>query len=155
MFFAKALSLAAVLCASAASAADYFAEPAAEVVVLDTEAFESDVLKSEDLWLVEFYAPWCGHCQKLAPEWRDAAKRLKGEKGVKLGAMDCTGDDKETCDTYKVKGFPTIKVFGKDKEKPEDYKGGRDADAIEAFVKKEATSGGEKWLFAKIEQAHT
>ena len=40
-----------------------------EVVVLTDENFEEAVIKSNDLWLVEFYAPWCGHCKTLEPEW--------------------------------------------------------------------------------------
>lgn len=38
--------------------------------------------------MVEFYAPWCGHCKRLAPEWKKAANRLKGK--VTLGQVDCT-----------------------------------------------------------------
>lgn len=58
------------------------------MVELTDGNFESMVLKSEDLWLVEFYAPWCGHCKNLAPHWRSAATELKGK--VKLGALDAT-----------------------------------------------------------------
>lgn len=32
---------------------------------------------SNDLWIVKFFAPWCGHCQSLAPEWTKVAKALK------------------------------------------------------------------------------
>lgn len=49
-----------------------------DVVVLDSSNFNDLVLKSKDIWMVEFYAPWCGHCKKLEPEWNEAATKLKG-----------------------------------------------------------------------------
>ena len=88
-------------------------------------------MKSDSLWLVEFYAPWCGHCKNLAPSWELAAKQLKGV--VKVGAVDMT-TDQEIGAPYDVKGFPTLKWFGFDKKKPEDYNSGRDADAIRDFA---------------------
>jgi protein disulfide-isomerase A6 len=56
--------------------------------VLDASNFDDLVLKSKDIWFVEFYAPWCGHCKKLEPEWNEAATKLKGQ--VKLGKVDAT-----------------------------------------------------------------
>ena len=50
--------------------------------------FEELVLGSDDMWLVEFFAPWCDHCKNLAPHWASAATELKGK--VKLGALDAT-----------------------------------------------------------------
>ena len=57
------------------------------------------------IWLVEFYAPWCGHCRNLAPEYEKAAKALKGIANI--AAIDA---DKERTDV-QVSGFPTIKFF--------------------------------------------
>jgi protein disulfide-isomerase A6 len=59
-----------------------------DVVVLTQSNFDELVLGSKDIWLVEFYAPWCGHCQKLEPEWNEAATKLKGK--VRLGKVDAT-----------------------------------------------------------------
>lgn len=59
-----------------------------DVVKLTDSNFAELVLNSEDTWLVEFFAPWCGHCKNLAPHWASAATQLKGK--VKLGALDAT-----------------------------------------------------------------
>ncbi|EMS60416.1 Protein disulfide isomerase-like 2-3 [Triticum urartu] len=102
-----------------------------ESVELNSSNFDELVVKSKDLWIVEFFAPWCGHCKKLAPEWKRAAKNLKGQ--VKLGHVDCDSD-KSLMSKYKVEGFPTILVFGADKESPFPYQGARAASAIESFA---------------------
>ncbi|KAK4369373.1 hypothetical protein RND71_013165 [Anisodus tanguticus] len=99
-------------------------------VELNSRNFDEKVLKSKDLWIVEFFAPWCGHCKKLAPEWKKAAKNLQGK--VKLGHVDCDAE-KSLMSRYSVQGFPTILVFGADKESPVPYEGARTASAIESF----------------------
>lgn len=101
--------------------------PSDDVIQLTAADFSSKIIPSSDLWLVEFYAPWCGHCKNLAPEWAKAAKALKGI--VKVAAIDM---DKEQSigSTYGIRGFPTIKIFGANKNSPIDYNGGRTAQAI-------------------------
>ncbi|KAI5610948.1 protein disulfide-isomerase A6 precursor [Silurus asotus] len=98
-----------------------------DVVELTPSNFNREVLQSDSLWLVEFYAPWCGHCQSLTPEWKKAATALKGV--VKVGAVDAD-QHKSLGGQYGVRGFPTIKIFGGNKNKPEDYQGGRSSQAI-------------------------
>ncbi|CAG2167755.1 unnamed protein product [Oppiella nova] len=95
-----------------------------DVVELTDANFEEKVLKSDDLWLVEFFAPWCGHCKSLEPIWAEAATELKGK--VKVGALDATAHT-ITAGKYNIKGFPTIKMFasGKKDGSAEDYDGGR------------------------------
>lgn len=104
-------------------------EPSASVV-LTSQNFDELVIKSKDLWIVEFFAPWCGHCKKLAPEWKKAANNLKGK--VKLGHVDCDAE-KSLMSRFNVQGFPTILVFGLDKSSPYPYEGARTASAIEAY----------------------
>ena len=98
-----------------------------DVVQLTADTFKTRVVDSSDLWLVEFYAPWCGHCKNLAPEWAKAAKALKGV--VKIGAVDMDAHP-SVGSPYQIQGFPTIKIFGANKQKPSDYQGGRTAQAI-------------------------
>jgi protein disulfide-isomerase A6 len=101
-----------------------------EVIELTDSNFEKTVLDSDDVWLIEFFAPWCGHCKNLAPHWEDAAKQLKGK--VKLGALDATVHTL-TAQKYEIRGYPTIKYFAggkKDKDSAADYDGGRTASDI-------------------------
>lgn len=95
------------------------------VVELTDANFDKTVLKSDEPWLVEFYAPWCGHCKALEPEWKKAANELKGK--VKVAALDATVHQIKASE-YGVKGFPTIKFFPagpKTSSSAEDYDGGR------------------------------
>ncbi|KAF5202167.1 disulfide-isomerase like 2-2 [Thalictrum thalictroides] len=105
-------------------------EPLASVE-LNSRNFDELVLKSKEIWIVEFFAPWCGHCKKLAPEWKKAANKLKGQ--VKLGHVDCDVE-KSLMSRFSVQGFPTILVFGADKDRPFPYEGARSASAIESFA---------------------
>ena len=104
------------------------------VVNLAADNFEAEVLNSDDLWIVEFYAPWCGHCKQLTPEYIKAAKALKGH--IRLGALDATKFS-TISNKYGVEGFPTIKVFGKDKTTPTEYQGGRKAADFISTARKE------------------
>ncbi|KAE8732749.1 Protein disulfide-isomerase like 2-2 [Hibiscus syriacus] len=105
-------------------------EPSASVE-LNSRNFDELIIKSKELWVVEFFAPWCGHCKKLAPEWKKAANGLKGK--VKLGHVDCDSE-KSLMSRFNVQGFPTILVFGADKDSPIPYEGARTASAIESFA---------------------
>jgi len=98
-----------------------------KVVNLTPSNFNEKVVNSDELWLIEFYAPWCGHCKSLTPAWKQAADELDGV--VNIGAVDAD-QHKSLGSQYGVQGFPTIKVFGANKKSPKDYKGGRDSTSI-------------------------
>ena len=91
--------------------------------------FNEKVLTGHQLWVVEFYAPWCGHCKALAPEWVRASNELEGK--FNLGAVDATVHQ-NVAQRYGVRGYPTIKYFppGNKDQPPEDYQGGRTANDI-------------------------
>ncbi|XP_065898248.1 protein disulfide-isomerase A6 homolog [Dysidea avara] len=124
-----------------------FYSPGDNVVELNPTNFQHKVIQSDGIWLVEFYAPWCGHCQSLAPAWKKAAGTLKGV--VNVGAVDADSH-KQLAGQYGIRGFPTIKIFGANKNQPEDYQGARSADAIigaglnaaNSLVKSRQSGGG-------------
>ena len=61
------------------------------VVELTPANFQKEVMKSDSVWIVEFYAPWCGHCQRLTPEYKKAATALKGVVKVNCEAPPVPG----------------------------------------------------------------
>lgn len=80
------------------------------VISANAANFNRIVRNTEHAVLVEFYAPWCGHCKSLAPEMVNAASKMKGI--AKVVAVNCDEEmNKGLCGQYQVKGFPTIKLF--------------------------------------------
>ena len=110
------------------------------VVALTGANFEDEVLGSSDLWLVEFYAPWCGHCKNLEPEFHEAAERLKAD-GIRLGQVDATAEG-ALAEQFGVQGYPTIYYFPPGGGRPEPYNGGRDADSMVTFMATKQLEGG-------------
>ena len=86
---------------------------------------------------MEFYAPWCGHCKNLAPEWKIAGDTFQAEDDIKIAAFDATTSN-DISSRFGIKGFPTIKYFPKGGKlsEPEEYQGGRTADSIVSWVNK-------------------
>lgn len=109
---------------------------ASDVLVFTDSDFETKV-KQYDILLAEFYAPWCGHCKRLAPEYETAASALvKNDPPVALAKIDCTVETK-ICGKYGVSGYPTLKIF-KNGEFAEDYNGPREASGIISTMRSKA-----------------
>jgi len=104
------------------------------VSALKSSTFDS-FLKEHERTLVEFYAPWCGHCQKLEPEYNQAADalRMEGAKTV-LAKVDATAEA-DLASKYEVTSYPTLKYFVNGGD-PIEYDGPRDADGIAEWLRK-------------------
>ncbi|KAK1569792.1 uncharacterized protein LY79DRAFT_67494 [Colletotrichum navitas] len=130
---------AAVLSALPGAQAGMYPKSSA-VLQVDAKNYDDLIAKSNYTSIVEFYAPWCGHCQNLKPAYEKAAKNLNGL--AKVAAVDCDEEaNKPLCGQFGVQGFPTLKIVkpGKKPGKPvvEDYQGPRTATGIvEAVVDK-------------------
>ena len=76
---------------------------ASDVIDLNPGNF-NEIVNPESLMLVEFFAPWCGHCKALAPHYEEAATALK-EKNIKLAKVDCV-DQADLCQAKGIQGYP-------------------------------------------------
>ncbi|KAJ3671616.1 hypothetical protein LUZ60_007695 [Juncus effusus] len=108
------------------------------VLTLDASNF-SEVIEKHPFIVVEFYAPWCGHCQKLAPEYEKAASSLSShDPPIVLAKIDANEEqNRELATKYDVKGFPTIKIMKNKGTVVQEYKGPREAEGIVDYLKKQ------------------
>ena len=120
---------------------DIPAEPFDEGVrVLVAKNFESVVMDPTKDVMVEFYAPWCGHCKKLAPEYQEVAEHFK-DKNVIIAKIDATANEVQG---QGVKGFPTLKFFSAKDKTGVLYEGERSRDGLIKYIEENATAAGPK-----------
>ncbi|KAF2132828.1 disulfide isomeras-like protein [Dothidotthia symphoricarpi CBS 119687] len=151
----------ALLAAAAALALNAQAESMypkkSSVLSINGPDYDRVIAKSNYTSIVEFYAPWCGHCKNLKPAYETAAKSLAGI--AKVAAINCDDEvNKPFCGQMGVQGFPTLKIVrpGKKPGKPivEDYQGARSAkgivdavkDKVPNSVKRISDKNLEEWL---------
>ncbi|KAG6785050.1 hypothetical protein POTOM_010773 [Populus tomentosa] len=115
-----------------------------DVVVLTEDNFEKEVGQDKGA-LVEFYAPWCGHCKKLAPEYEKLGSSFKKAKAVLIGKVDCD-EHKGVCSKYGVSGYPTLQWFPKGSLEPKKYEGPRTAEALAEFVNNEGGTAAASFI---------
>jgi len=108
------------------------------VVDLTDANFDSIVLNGKKDVLAEFYAPWCGHCKKLIPDYEKLSNAFAGDSNVVIAKLDAD-NYKDLAGKYGVSGFPTLLWFGKNnKENPEKYERGRDVQNFVDFINEKA-----------------
>merc|ERR1711912_229538 len=108
------------------------------VKVAVAKNFDELVTKSEKDVLVEFYAPWCGHCKKLTPIYDELGAKFEKNDNVVIAKMDATANEIDV-DGVNVSGFPTLYFFkGSDKTKPMKYEGGRDLESLTNYIESNA-----------------
>jgi len=92
------------------------------------------VFSSTKPTMVLFYAPWCGHCKSMKPEYERLREKYKKNPNKNVVMINCD-DHKEFASKAGVQGFPTLRLYKNPKDdKYVDYEGPRTADAIETFL---------------------
>lgn len=114
----------------------FIPKEASFTTVLDSSNFESVALDENKDVLVEFYAPWCGHCKSLAPVYEKVARAFENEKNVVVAKVDADeAKNKPLGEKYGVSGFPTIKFFPRGANKvAQEYNEGRTAKDFVSFL---------------------
>ncbi|VVC95232.1 unnamed protein product [Leptidea sinapis] len=113
----------------------YLCKASEEDVLELTDADFESVIAQHETALVMFYAPWCGHCKRLKPEYAVAAGILKSDDPpVALAKVDCTEGGKSTCEKFSVSGYPTLKIFRKG-ELSQEYNGPRESNGIVKYMR--------------------
>jgi len=92
--------------------------------------------------LIEFYAPWCGHCKKLAPTYDELGDKMAAEE-VEIVKMDATANDVPP--QFNVRGFPTLFWLPKNTKTPKSYEGGRELDDFVKYIAEHATDELNGW----------
>ena len=108
--------------------------PTGEVLSLDRDLFTTTLLKGPAF--IKFFAPWCGHCKKLAPIWKQLARHMKNK--LTIAEVNCD-DNPSLCKSQSIGGYPTLIFFDSDGVKSE-YNGGRKLDQLKAFSEKAAAA---------------
>jgi len=110
-----------------------------QVVELTEDNFDKIVLDKSKSVLVEFFAPWCGHCKTLAPVYEKLGAAFANERNVVVAKLDA---DKHRAvgSKYGVTGFPTLIWFpkGDDKTESVNYNGGRDLESMVEWINRHA-----------------
>lgn len=110
------------------------------VTVVVGQTFDQIVMDAQKDVLIEFYAPWCGHCKKLEPDYTALAKKYKNEKNLVIAKMDATANDVPN-ENYKVEGFPTIYFApSNSKQNPVKFEGAdKTVEGFSKFLEEHAT----------------
>ena len=101
------------------------------VTVIVGKTFEEIVKDPTKDVLVKYYAPWCGHCKKLAPIWDDLATHYKDSKDLVIGKFDATANE---ADGVEVRGYPTLIFYPKENKAGVNYEGERDLENFKKWL---------------------
>lgn len=101
----------------------------------DIKILEPNKIQQNEIVIVKFFAPWCGYCKKLAPDWKKVTDKYHNQtinnKTIKVQKLNCEENEKESS-RHKVAGYPTIRIYKKGKQL--EFEDSRDYNSISKFI---------------------
>ena len=108
--------------------------PTGEVLSLDRDLFTTTLSKGPAF--IKFYAPWCGHCKKLAPIWKQLARHMKNT--LTIAEVNCD-ENAALCKSQSIEGYPTL-IFYDGKGFKSEYNGGRKLEQLKTFSERASSA---------------
>merc|ERR1711937_297984 len=107
------------------------------VTVIVGKEFEKIALDPTKDVLVKFYAPWCGHCKKLAPIWDKLGEEYAAVEDLVIAKFDATTNE---ADGVEVQSYPTLTFYPKDNKAGVPYGGGRELEDIKKWLEENSSA---------------
>lgn len=113
------------------------------ITALTEKLWEKRVGSNDDVWIVEYYAPWCGPCQQFVPVFKNIAHALQDDAGIEVGSVNCATERNFCMNTFGVTSYPTILAVNDKHGTRQEYHGVKTPDAVIAW----ARSISREWKF--------
>jgi protein disulfide isomerase len=98
--------------------------------------YREEILNTNRDVLIEFYAPWCGHCKQIAPIYESVAQKLAGNKNILIAKVDATANE---IPGVNIRGYPTIYFIPGNSKQMVTFEGDRTEEGILAWLKEHTT----------------
>ena len=125
---------------------DNFYQGHKHITPLTESLWERRVGSGDEVWLVEFYAPWCSACQNLLPVYKMVADELAEDAGIEVGAVNCVTQPNICQDWFAISAYPTLIACNDKHGTRQEYHGSKDKDSITTWIR--AVTREWRWLFA-------
>lgn len=114
------------------------------ITALTESMWERRVGSGNTVWLVEYYAPWCGHCQQMVPTFSNIASMLEEEEAIEVGAVNCATQSVICNEWFGIRSYPTVVALNDHHGMRQEYDGPLEPLEVTTWLKRVAREW--RWL---------
>ena len=115
------------------------------ITPLTASLWERRVGSGDEVWLVEFYAPWCSACQNFLPHYKEIADDLQDDSGIEVGAVNCVSSEEICSEWFGIRAYPTLLAINDKWGMRQEFHGPKSVDGVKSWIRKVEKEW--KWLF--------